>query len=73
MKAFLVIYKRFVNGSRWLGKRKLDGFDVRRDLIRFKEDVRAPLVVSFAGLSAEDKDFIKKVTMIVKEFEGEVV
>jgi hypothetical protein len=59
------IYKKYINGRKWLENRRKRGIDISKDLQDFQERVMVPLNAKWKKLNKEElKDwaFIHKVT-----------
>lgn len=70
---FKRLYKRFIDGSRWLNKKMLEGTATQKDKDEFNERVVAPMDAIWATFTDEEKDYWGKVQYAVDLFEGTIV
>ena len=70
---FKRLYKRFIDGSRWLNKKTLEGTATQKDKDEFNELVVAPMDAIWATFTDEEKDYWGKVQYAVDLFEGTIV
>ncbi len=70
---FKSLYKKFINGTRWLSRQMQDGVDTKQDNKEFVLSVVEPMDAMRATFTKEEKDYWSKVEKGVKEFEGTVV
>lgn len=70
---FKRLYKRFIDGSRWLNKKMQEGTATQKDKDEFNERVVAPMDTIWATFTDEEKDYWGKVQYAVDLFEGTIV
>jgi hypothetical protein len=70
---FKRIYKRFVDGTRWLNRQMEKGIDVERDKREFQILVVEPMDALWQTFTDEEKDYWLKVDTAIKVFEGTIV
>jgi len=70
---FKRLYKRFVDGSRWLNKKTQEGTAREKDKDEFNERVVAPMDAMWATFTDEEKEYWGKVKYAVDLFEGTIV
>lgn len=70
---FKRLYKRFIDGSRWLNKKMLEGTVRDKDKEEFNQRVVEPMDALWATFTDEEKDYWGKVKYAVDLFEGTIV
>jgi hypothetical protein len=70
---FKRLYRRFIDGTRWLNNQMSRGVNVDKDKQEFEEKVVKPMDAMWATFTGEEKDFWNKVDMAVKIFDGRIV
>jgi hypothetical protein len=70
---FKRLYKRFIDGSRWLNKKMLEGTARDKDKEEFNQQVVEPMDAMWATFTDEEKDYWGKVQYAVDLFEGTIV
>ncbi len=70
---FKALYKRFVDGTRWINERMAKGINVDQDKEDFKRMVVEPMDAMWAGFTDEEKDYWLKVSDAVRIFNGRIV
>jgi hypothetical protein len=70
---FKQIYKKFVDGMRWLNQRIQEGTVKEKDKEEFTAKVIEPMDTIWASLSDDEKDFWGRVQYGVGLFEGTIV
>ncbi len=70
---FKVLFKRFVDGTRWINERMAKGINVDNDKEDFKHTVIEPMDAMWAEFTDEDKDYWRKVSNAVRIFNGKIV
>lgn len=70
---FKRLYKRFIDGSRWLNKKIQEGTAREKDKEEFKKRVVEPMDAIWATFTDEEKDYWGKVQYAVDLFEGTIV
>ncbi len=71
--SFKALYKRFVDGTRWINERMAKGINVDQDKEDFKRTVVEPMDAMWAEFSDEDKDYWTRVSDAVRIFNGKVI
>ena len=70
---FKGLFKRFVDGTRWINERMAKGISVDKDKEDFKWTVVEPMDAMWAEFTDEDKDYWFKVSDAVRIFNGRIV
>lgn len=70
---FKRLYKRFIDGTRWLNRQMEKGVDVERDKREFQILVVEPMDALWQMFTDEEKDYWLKVDTAIKVFEGTIV
>lgn len=70
---FKRLYKRFIDASRWLNKKMLEGTVRDKDKEEFNQRVVEPMDALWATFTDEEKDYWGKVKYAVDLFEGTIV
>ena len=70
---FKRLFRKFVDGTRWLNRQMSMGMDVEQDKHDFEETVIGPMDAMWATFTDEEKDYWSKVNMAVKIFDGRIV
>ncbi len=70
---FKALYKRFVDGNRWLSERMSQGINIDKDKDDFNHLVVEPMEALWAEFSDEEKDDWQKVADAVRIFNGRIV
>jgi len=70
---FKVLYKRFIDGTRWLNERMSKGINVDKDKVDFNALVVEPMEALWAEFSDEEKDDWLRVADAVRIFNGRIV
>ena len=70
---FKRLFRKFVNGTRWINRQMSMGVDVEKDKRDFEETVVNPMDALWAMFTDEERDYWSKVNMAVKIFDGRVV
>lgn len=72
-KKFKAIYKRFVDGTRWINDRMAKGINIEKDKADFQRTVVEPMDAMWAEFSDEDREYWNKVSDAVRIFNGRIV
>ncbi len=72
-KQFESLYKRFVDGTRWINERMARGVNVDRDKEDFKHLVIDAMDAMWVGFTDQEKDYWIKVNDAVRIFKGRIV
>ena len=67
------LYKRFVDGTRWINERMAKGINVDQDKEDLKRTVVEPMDVMWAAFNDEEKDYWTKVSDAIRIFNGRIV
>ncbi len=70
---FKRLYKKFLDGSRWLNKKMQEGTATEKDKDEFNQQVVEPMDALWATFTDEEKDYWGKVKYAVDLFEGTIV
>ena len=70
---FKQIYKQFIEGSRWLNKRTVEGTITEKDKADFNRLVIEPMDALWATFTDKEKDYWGKVKYAVDLFGGTIV
>lgn len=70
---FKALYKRFVDGNRWLNERMAKGINVDKDKDDFNRTVVEPMDAMWAEFTDEEKEYWDKVSDAVRIFNGKVI
>ena len=70
---FKRIYKKFIDGNRWLNQRMVEGVATQEDKDLFMERVVDPMDVLWAEMTADEKEYWGTVSDAVKVFNGTIV
>lgn len=70
---FKNLYRKFVDGNRWLNTQMSKGVDVGRHKQEFDEKVVKPMDEIWVTFTPEEKADWDRVNMIVKMFDGRIV
>lgn len=70
---FKRLYKKFLDGSRWLNKKMQEGTATEKDKDEFNQQVVEPMDALWATFTGEEKDHWGKVKYAVDLFEGTIV
>jgi len=70
---FKRLYKKFLDGSRWLNKKMQEGTATEKDKDEFNQQVVDPMDALWATFTDEEKDYWGKVKYAVDLFEGTIV
>jgi 5-methylthioribose kinase len=70
---FKRLYKKFLDGSRWLNKKMQEGTATEKDKDEFNQQVVEPMDAMWAMFTDEEKDYWGKVKYAVDLFEGTIV
>ena len=70
---FKRLYKKFLDGSRWLNKKMQEGTATEKDKDEFNQQVGEPMDAMWAMFTDEEKDYWGKVKYAVDLFEGTIV
>jgi len=72
-RKFKAIYKRFVDGTRWINDRMAKGINIEKDKADFQKTVVEPMDAMWAEFSDEDREYWNKVSDAVRIFNGRIV
>lgn len=72
-RKFKAIYKRFVDGTRWINDRMAKGINIEKDKADFQRTVVEPMDAMWAEFSEEDREYWNKVCDAVRIFNGRIV
>lgn len=70
---FKQLYKKYVNGTRWLNQQAGQGVCIDKDKAEFEEQVVKPMAVIWETFTDNEKDALRKVDMVVKKFNGRIL
>lgn len=70
---FKRLYKKFLDGSRWLNKKMQEGTATEKDKDEFNQQVVESMDAMWATFTDEEKDYWGKVKYAVDLFEGTIV
>ena len=70
---FKALFKRFIDGTKWINDQMAKGFNVDKDKEDFKGLVIEPMDAMWAEFSDEDKDYWINVHDAVRIFNGRIV
>ena len=70
---FKALFKKFIEGTRWLNKKKLDGSVTQKDKDDFQCSVVEPMDAMWATFTDEEKEYWDRVRYAVDLFEGTIV
>ena len=71
--SFKVLFKRFIDGTRWINERMAQGVNVDQDKEDFKRMVIEPMDAMWAEFTDEEKDYWIKVEDALRIFNGRIV
>ncbi len=66
------LYKKFIDGARWLNCKMLKGDDCQTDLLEFDEDVCQPLDDLWEKLEYSEREVLDEITKMVGIFDGSI-
>ena len=72
-KRFESLYKRFVDGTRWINEQMARGVNVERDKDEFKRFVIEPMDKMWGELTQGEKDYWSTVMTAVRMFKGRLI
>ena len=67
------LYKKFIDGKRWFALNKHRGIVTPRDRAEFRERVINPMARIRATFTPEEREYWKRVAMMVELFGGTIV
>ena len=70
---FKRLYKKFIEGLRWLNKKMQEGTATDKDKEEFKHRVAEPMDALWATFTTEEKEYWIKVKYVVDLFDGTIV
>ena len=70
---FKRLYKKFVEGLRWLNKKMQEGTATDKDKEEFKHRVAEPMDAIWVTFTDEEKEYWSKVKYVVDLFDGTIV
>ncbi len=70
---YKALYRKFVNGTRWINGQMAKGINVDKDKADFMRSVVEPMDALWAEFTDEDKAYWTKVHDAVRIFNGRVV
>lgn len=70
---FKTLFKKFIDGTRWLNERMAKGINVDQDKKDFQRMVVEPMDKMWATFSDEEKKYWDTVDTAVKIFNGRIV
>lgn len=73
IEKFIRLYKKFIDGMRWLNSRKLKGIETSQDEADFERDIASPMNEIFSHMTESEKKSIDAVTEVVWGFTGEII
>jgi len=72
-KRFESLYKRFVDGTRWINEQMARGVNVERDKDEFKRFVIEPMDKMWGELTQSEKDYWSTIMTAVRMFKGRLI
>ena len=69
---YKALYKRFVDGTRWLNDKMAKGLNIEGDRADFQRTVVDPMDALWAEFSDEDKEYWIKVGDAIRIFNGRI-
>ncbi|MDX9702398.1 MAG: hypothetical protein RBU23_05055 [Candidatus Auribacterota bacterium] len=73
MDEYFRLYKKHIDGMRWLEQRSKDGFDITQDEADFIRLVREPMRKAWDKLTAEEQQHCIKIDTIVEKLNARIV
>ena len=70
---YKVLFRKFVDGTRWINERMAKGSNVDKDKEDFNRTVVEPMDAMWAEFTDEEKDYWLKVSDAVRIFNGRIV
>lgn len=70
---FKRLFRKFVDGTRWLNRQMNNSVNVDKDKQDFEETVVKPMDAMWLTLSDEERDYWNKISVAVKMFDGRIV
>ena len=70
---FKRLYKRFIDGTRWINDKMAKGINADQDKTDFNRLVVEPMDAMWAEFTDEDKEYWAKVSDAVRIFNGRIV
>jgi hypothetical protein len=70
---FKALFKKFIEGTRWLNKKMMDGSATQKDKDDFQRSVVEPLDEMWGSFNDEEKAYWDKVRYAVDLFDGTIV
>jgi len=70
---YKLLYKKYVEGKRWLERNEAKGTATEKDRLEFKERVVEPMEKIWATFTAEDREYWNTVKVVVDLFGGTIV
>ena len=71
--SFKALYKRFVDGTRWINERMAKSINVDQDKADFKRLVIEPMDAMWAEFTDEEKEYWIRIDDAVRIFNGRIV
>ena len=69
---YKALYKRFIDGTRWINDKMLKGINADQDKADFNRLVVEPMDAMWAGFTDDEKDYWLKVSDAVRIFNGRI-
>ena len=73
LRRFKALYKKFIDGIRWLDQRYAYGIDIEHDIDVFEQVVFKPIMELLDTLSEEERAYWEKVHMVTTAFNARVM
>ncbi|MDX9703978.1 MAG: hypothetical protein RBU23_13180 [Candidatus Auribacterota bacterium] len=73
MDEYFRLYKKHIDGMRWLEQRSKDGLDITQDEADFIRLVREPMREAWDKLTAEEQQYCLKIDTIVEQLNARIV
>jgi hypothetical protein len=70
---FKTLFKKFIDGTRWLNERMAEGINVDQDKKDFQRLVVEPMDKMWATFTDEEKKYWDAVDRAVKTFDGRIM
>lgn len=70
---FKALYKKFIDGIRWLDQQYACGIDIEHDIDEFERLVFKPIMELLDTLTEEEREYWEKVHMVTTSFNARVV
>ena len=73
MDEYFRLYKKHIDGMRWLEQRSKDGLDITQDEADFIRLVREPMRKAWDKLTPEEQQYCLKIDTIVDQLDARIV